>query len=260
MVADTKVNKAKVKKAKSKKAAVRKNSSNQKTAQSSKKAGKKDATGGAETRVRKQAKKRAGKKRASKAPARSKAAASSNERNAVTASNKTENGSAMTVHCTLASMEAQALLIPTSVVAEIIEFRAPQPIDSAPEWLLGQIDWEDWQVPVISYNALVNGVMPEHVTKNSRTLIIKSLSEASRVPYLGVLIADLPKLSQVTEADLEEMGDEAKSLGVHSHISFKGNEAIIPDLDRLSQLVAHAAFGTLTAPGHQNPTDPSAMV
>jgi chemosensory pili system protein ChpC len=157
-----------------------------------------------------------------------------------------EDGSEQSViHCTLARMESESMLLPTSVVAEIAEFSPPQPIESAPAWLLGQIEWENWQVPVISYSALINGVIPEEVTNKSRTMIIKSLSDASRVPYVGVLVADLPKLSQVKPGNIEETSDDTTALGVFSRVLFKGKDTIIPDLDRLSQLVAHAAYGTL---------------
>jgi chemosensory pili system protein ChpC len=149
------------------------------------------------------------------------------------------------IHCTLARMEKESLLVPTSVIAEIAEYSTPQPIDASPAWLLGQIEWENWQVPVISYSALINGDMPQEATAKSRTMIIKSLSDGNRVPYIGVLVADLPKLSQVKPSSLKEKEDEAGTLGVFCRVDFNGTDTIIPDLDRLSQMVAHAAFGTL---------------
>jgi chemosensory pili system protein ChpC len=157
----------------------------------------------------------------------------------------TAGAPAVSVHCTLAAVDNDTLILPTSVIAEIVEFEPPRPIESAPAWMLGQVDWESWQVPVISYSALINGVTPEQVTDKSRTLIVKSLSDASRVPYIGVLVADLPRLSQVRDGDLRETGDEARALGVHSRVAFKDSAAIVPDLDRLAELVAHAAYGTL---------------
>jgi hypothetical protein len=42
-----------------------------------------------------------------------------------------------------------------------------------------------------------------------------------------------------------ESGDEKKSLGVFRRVVLEGREAIVPDLDRLTHLVTHAAFGAL---------------
>ena len=56
---------------------------------------------------------------------------------------------------------------------------------------------------------------------------------------------DLPKPLTIKEPDLKEVGDDKKSLGVFSRVSFEDGEAIIPDMDRLSHLVRHAVFGAL---------------
>jgi hypothetical protein len=76
-------------------------------------------------------------------------------------------------------------------------------------------------------------------------MILKSLSDSARVPYLGLLLGDLPQPVIVKENKLVETGDEKKALGVYSRITIDENEAIIPDLDRVTHLVTHATFGAL---------------
>jgi hypothetical protein len=49
----------------------------------------------------------------------------------------------------------------------------------------------------------------------------------------------------VKESNLEETGDEKKSLGAFSQVIVEEQDAIIPDLDRLTHLVTHATFGAL---------------
>jgi hypothetical protein len=76
-------------------------------------------------------------------------------------------------------------------------------------------------------------------------MILKSLSDSARVPYLGLVLGDLPRPVTIKEDTLVKTGDEKKSLGVYSRITIDENEAIIPDLDRLTHLVTHATFGAL---------------
>jgi len=76
-------------------------------------------------------------------------------------------------------------------------------------------------------------------------MILKSLSDSARVPYLGLLLGDLPQPVIIREDKLVETGDEKKALGVYSRITVDESEAIIPDLDRLTHLVTHATFGAL---------------
>lgn len=154
-------------------------------------------------------------------------------------------GKSPIIHCMLAPTEDDIILLPTSVLAEVIDFQQPSPMDEAPPWLIGQIEWEKRQVPVFSFFALISGGELGEISPNSKIMIIKSLTESGRVPYLGVLLRDLPSMTNVKEFDLVETGDERKSLGVFSRITLEDQDAIIPDLDRLTHLITHATYGAL---------------
>jgi chemosensory pili system protein ChpC len=154
-------------------------------------------------------------------------------------------GKSPVIHCMLAPTEEDTLLLPTSVLAEVVDFEQPSPMAEAPPWLIGQIEWEKRQVPVFSFFALINGGDPGEVSSRSKIMVIKSLSESSRVPYLGVLLSELPRMIHVKEFDMEQTGDKSKSLGVFSRITLDGQDAIVPDLDRLTHLITHATYGAL---------------
>jgi chemosensory pili system protein ChpC len=149
------------------------------------------------------------------------------------------------LHCMLIQTDPELLLLPTSVMAEVVEFGQLQPMQDAPPWLLGQVEWENRQVPVFSFSALINGTDPGNIPGRAHIMILKSLSDSARVPYLGVVLGDLPRPVTVKEEDCVETGDEKKSLGVFSRMRLADDEAIIPDLDRLTHLVTHATFGAL---------------
>ena len=136
-------------------------------------------------------------------------------------------------------------MLPTGVLAEVIDFQNPTTMGSAPPWLLGQIEWNKRQVPVFSFSALINGDAIDEMATKAKILIIKSLANSARVPYLGILLSDLPRMLNVKESDLVQTGDEKKSLGVFSRITLDEIEAIVPDLDRLTHLVTHATYGAL---------------
>jgi chemosensory pili system protein ChpC len=155
------------------------------------------------------------------------------------------SGESPVIHCMLAPTRQDQLLLPTGVMAEVIDYRQPTPMDAAPPWLLGQIEWNQRQVPVFSFSALINAEDVGDIPPKSKVLIIKSLGDTARVPYLGILLSELPRLLNVKESDLVETGDDKKSLGVYSHIKLDDESAIVPDLDRLTHLVNHAAFGAL---------------
>ena len=72
------------------------------------------------------------------------------------------------------------------------------------------------------------------------------------MPYLGIVISDIPRLVSVEMDEVLHTGDERKSLGVFCHIELDDQAAVIPDLDRLTHLVTHAAFGILPITQVQN--------
>jgi chemosensory pili system protein ChpC len=156
-----------------------------------------------------------------------------------------KSGKSPVIHCMVAPAESETLLLPTGVMAEVVDFQNPSPLDASPPWLLGQIEWENRQVPVFSFSALINGSDVGKISAKSKILIIKSLADSVRVPYLGILLSDLPRMVNIQEKDLVQTGDEKKSLGVFSRITLEEQSAIVPDLDRLTHLVTHAAYGAL---------------
>lgn len=155
------------------------------------------------------------------------------------------SGKAPEIHCMVIPAGAVSLMLPTSVMAEVVDYHQPLEIEETPSWLLGQIEWNNRQVPVFDFHALIDGSDPGPVPKHAKIMVLKTLTDSARMPYIGLLMEDLPRTAVVRETDLRETGDEKKSLGVFSHVSFNEEQAIVPDMDRLSHLVRHATFGAL---------------
>ena len=154
-------------------------------------------------------------------------------------------GASPQLHCMAIPTDGENLLLPTSVMEEVVDYGQPAAIEFAPPWLLGNIEWDNRQVPVFSFTALINGTDVDTDPTRSKIMILKSLASSGRVPYIGLLLAGLPHPVTVKPDELVETGDEKKSLGVFRRVTVADEEAIIPDLDRLTHLVTHATFGAL---------------
>jgi len=141
--------------------------------------------------------------------------------------------------------DQETLLLPTSVMEEVIDFQQLSAIEFAPPWLLGQVEWDKRQVPVFSFTSLINGTEVGTIPPSAKIMILKSLSDSGKVPFIGVLLGGLPHPITVQAEDLAEAGDEKKSLGVFERVTLDDQDVIVPDLDRLTHLVTHAAFGAL---------------
>jgi len=141
----------------------------------------------------------------------------------------------------LAPLTNGYVMLPNSAVGEILEFTSPEPFKQGPAWLLGEIAWHGWQVPVINYELMLKDTSTK-VTSKSRILIIKTLGESTQVNYIGLLIQGLPKLKKARAETLIESQVDRLPDTVFSEVAIDGLKAIIPDLGDLTSVVEMAAY------------------
>ena len=141
----------------------------------------------------------------------------------------------------LAPLTNGYVMLPNSAVGEILEFTSPEPFKQGPTWLLGEIAWHGWQVPVINYEGMLKGSSIK-ITSKSRILIVKTLGESTQVNYIGLVIQGLPRLKKARAETLIETQVEKLPDAVFSEVAIDGLKAIIPDLGDLTRIVELAAY------------------
>ncbi|MDX2416897.1 MAG: chemotaxis protein CheW [Xanthomonadales bacterium] len=134
------------------------------------------------------------------------------------------------------------VMLPNSVIGEILTFSSPQPFKQGPSWLLGEIAWHGWQVPVINYERMLRNTSEMKITSKSRILIVKTLGESTQVNYLGLLIQGLPRLKKVTVDTLVEKQTNDLPNSVFSEVAIDDMQAVIPDIGDLTRIVEMAAY------------------
>lgn len=143
----------------------------------------------------------------------------------------------------LAPLTNGHVLLPNSAVAEIMNFASPEPFKQAPAWLLGELAWHGWQVPVICFDQLVGNRDRPTITPKTRILIIKTLGESTQLNYIGLLTHGLPRLKKVTAKTLvEEKADDLHKI-LFSKVTIDDLQAVIPELGELTHVVEQAAYG-----------------
>lgn len=66
------------------------------------------------------------------------------------------------------------LLLPNATIAEVLSYAAPEPLEDAPDWLLGRIRWRGWQLPLVSF-ARFAGIAEEQGSLGSKVIVLKAL-------------------------------------------------------------------------------------
>lgn len=137
------------------------------------------------------------------------------------------------------------LLLPNALIAEVITFSEPVPVEGAPTWLLGRSRWHGWQLPIISFARLA-GWSDTESELGAKVAVIKATSGQQGMPYFAVLTQGFPRLVTVSTASLHDTNHRGKFPdGVHAHVLFNDDDAVVPDLPgiekKLADVLASAA-------------------
>ena len=143
------------------------------------------------------------------------------------------------VHCLTIPLDNETALLPNSAIAEVIAFKQSTPIDDAPEWFFGYIEWREKRVPLISFEAISDKDLVT-AKKNSRIAILNTLNGNAQIPYIGILSQGIPIVLTAGIEGLEdvlqdkEQTDQARQ-AIGAYVEVSGSEAIIPDIDEIEQ-------------------------
>lgn len=140
------------------------------------------------------------------------------------------------VHCLLIPLLEETMLLPNAAVAEVISYAEPETIPDAPDWLLGWLNWRDRKVPLISFEIASGRTVPNDLEGN-RIAVLNTLNSNPRVPYIAVVIQNLPKLLLIQPDSLTERDDAEPRQSVVGQFLADAEPVLVPDIDDLEMRV-----------------------
>ncbi|MBB3103874.1 chemotaxis protein CheW [Azomonas macrocytogenes] len=135
--------------------------------------------------------------------------------------------------CLLLPLADRQLLLPNVAIAELISFRAPQPVADLPSWFLGWICWRDLQLPLLSFEEVSAGQV-RFVCAN-RIAVLNALGGREQLKFIALLIQGIPRSVRV-DSDLAAIGAKLAPFELEV-VSLGDEQASIPDLAGLEQLL-----------------------
>lgn len=150
-------------------------------------------------------------------------------------------GNASEIRALLAPMPGSHILLPGSMIAEVVNYLDPEPFNEGPDWLIGEVRWNGWQIPVVNLALLAGTTDHDAVPPRARVLVVKTLSVEASVLHIGMLIDGLPKLKNVTQANISEAEGETAD-GLLQHVTVEDQAAVVPDLDAMALAIEKAVY------------------
>ena len=145
------------------------------------------------------------------------------------------------IRAVLIQTEAARLLLPNATISEVLSYAAPEPVDDAPEWLLGTIRWRGWRLPLVAFAPMI-GQGAEHGGLGHKVIVLKTLGGQATMPYFALLTKGFPRLVTVSRERLQALGDQGAEVrvGVRATVEFNDEPAVIPDIDGIEQALREA--------------------
>lgn len=140
----------------------------------------------------------------------------------------------------LIPLHNRQLLLPQSNVLEVASFDTLEDSQGHAPWLLGSVEWEGSLVPVVSFEGLCgDDIAP--TTGQARVVLFRCLTDALSSRAFGIVSAGLPQLVRVSEPSLDVVRSEhVESLPVLCQVSMNDKSPIIPDIEKIEQLIDNA--------------------
>ncbi len=151
-----------------------------------------------------------------------------------------KNGIHADIRGVLIQLAGARLLLPNAAIAEVLSYAPPEPVEAAPDWLLGKMRWRGWQLPLVAFAELA-GVGKEPAGLGSKVVVLKALGGNAKAPYFAILSQGFPRLVTVSQDGLVPDTDSAElPLGVQSRVMMNEDTAFVPDLGAVESMITDA--------------------
>lgn len=144
------------------------------------------------------------------------------------------------LRCLLISVQGGQLLLPNSLVVEVLPFATPLQMERAPHWVVGAMLWRNLTTPLISMGRLIFRVAAE-ADLNSRIIIVNTLGTDSKLPYFGVLGTSAPRPLNLQRQDIGPdpniPASEAHRPGILGWARYQEQSVVIPDMEAIEAVL-----------------------
>jgi chemosensory pili system protein ChpC len=132
------------------------------------------------------------------------------------------------------------LIVPRACVAEVVRFTSPVDMPGSEDWMLGSINWNGRQLPVVSFEGTIGKDIPA-ATGRTRVVVFHASSGTMRGGFFGVITQGFPQLVRVNREVLKlaAKDDWPEGAPILCRVRMINEYPLIPNLEKLEELIAH---------------------
>jgi chemosensory pili system protein ChpC len=139
----------------------------------------------------------------------------------------------------LVPLSEDRLIVPRACVAEVVRFTKAEQQEGAHDWMLGTINWNGRQLPVVSFEGAIGKEVPV-ATGRTRVVVFYAGTGQLKTGYFGVLTQGFPQLVRVNRdvLKLEAKDGWPEGAPILCRVRMINEFPMIPDLEKLEAMLA----------------------
>ncbi|MDJ0813149.1 MAG: chemotaxis protein CheW [Woeseiaceae bacterium] len=143
----------------------------------------------------------------------------------------------------LVPLAEDRLIVPRACVAEVVRYSTPDHEEGARKWMLGTVNWNGRQLPVVSFEGLLGKEVPA-ATGRTRIVVFYAGGGQLKTGFFGVLTQGFPQLVRVNRDVLSLHTTEGwpSEAPVLCRVKMINEFPLIPDLESLEGLLAQESL------------------
>ena len=140
----------------------------------------------------------------------------------------------LSVNIGSAYADSPNLLVPMSVVAEIILNQKVVADKNSPTWMFGWINWRNLDIPLIDFAAMQANQPAKDFASSTRILVLNSLLEGHEQRYYGIISQGFPHTLRIEEDSvLAAQNDVELAPCISINIDCDGQLLQLPDFQQI---------------------------
>lgn len=143
----------------------------------------------------------------------------------------------------LIPLEGERLIVPRACVAEVVRFSRPDHEAGAHAWMLGTVNWNGRQLPVISFEGAIGKEVPM-ISGRTRIVVFHASTGQLKTGFFGVLTQGFPQLVRVNRDVLKLHTTDGwpRAAPVLCRVKMINEYPLIPNLEKLEAMLARESI------------------
>jgi len=153
------------------------------------------------------------------------------------------NNQADELYSLLVPLAGERLIVPRACVAEVVRFTSPKPEAGAHNWMLGTVNWNGRDLPVVSFEGTLGKDVPA-ATGRTRIVVFTASTGQLKTGYFGAITQGFPQLVRVNRDVLQFDSTEGwpSDAPVLCRVKMINEFPLIPDLERMEAMLARESL------------------